>query len=298
MPEPRASGVARFAKTEALGNDFLLVPEEGIRGWKDRSALARSMCHRLKGLGADGLIFFSRAGEGRDYTMKLLNPDGSDAEISGNGLRCLGAYLKLSGRVLDDRFTIETGSGARRLEMVSRDGPRFVFRADMGAPRLESEAVPFQSGPPSSPDAGTKPAIGVPLEVGGRTVQITALSMGNPQCVLFVDRLEFDQLRELGPRIETHPRFPQRTNVEFVEVRNRSELAIGIWERGAGETAASGTGSAAATVAAVLSGKAGEKVTVHCPGGDLEVEWRGRQRVYVTGEAVVVAEGSLYLEKP
>jgi diaminopimelate epimerase len=131
----------------------------------------------------------------------------------------------------------------------------------------------------------------VPLEVNGRTFHITALSMGNPHCVMLVDRLELADLRALGPRVENHPRFPRRTNVELVEVLSRSAISIGIWERGAGETGASGTGSAAAAVATILNGQGDETLTVRCPGGELRVEWENRDEVYVTGEAVVVAEG-------
>jgi diaminopimelate epimerase len=218
--------------------------------------------------------------------MTLLNQDGSHAEISGNGLRCLGAYLRLSGRTSERAFSVETGSGTRSLELIEEDGTRLVFKAAMGVPRLASEEIPFQIDPPQ------EPVVKVPLEAGGKMYEITAVSMGNPHCVVFVDRLHRAFLRELGPLIENHDRFPRKTNVELVETRSRSEISIGIWERGAGETEASGTGSAAAAVAAMLNGKTDESVTVDCPGGKLEVFWDNRQEVYVTGEAVVVAEGT------
>jgi diaminopimelate epimerase len=144
-------------------------------------------------------------------------------------------------------------------------------------------------------DPPAAPAVDVPLRVGDRAFLITAVSMGNPQCIVLVDRLDMDELRRYGPAIERHRAFPQRTNVEFVEVVSRTELKIGIWERGAGETAASGTGSAASVVAARLHGKVDENVLVRCPGGTLEVDWRGGGEITVTGEAVVVAEGT-YLD--
>jgi len=275
----------KFTKTEALGNDFLLVEEEEIRAGKDRAALARAICHRLRGIGADGLIVFETR-EGAPCTMKLYNPDGGLAEISGNGLRCLGAYLLFDRRVAEERFQVETDAGTRGLELVESHGPRFVLRSELGTPGLDSRAVPFELNPP------VEPVVDVPLDVEEHTFRVTAMNMGNPQCVVFTDRLDFDFLRKFGPRISSHPRFPRGTNVEFVEVQNRGRIKIGIWERGAGETAASGTGSAASVVASVLNGKADEKVTVQCPGGRLEVDWRSGREVYVTGEAAVVAEGS------
>lgn len=278
----------KFAKAHALGNDFLFIEASELVETVDRSRLARAVCDRLRGIGADGLIVFDSPSESSGYAMKLYNSDGSPAELSGNGLRCLGAYLTHAGRVSADRFVVDTDAGPRGLERVSGSGPRYVFRADMGAPRLGSADVPFELDPPA------EPVVSVPLEVDGRTFRVTALWMCNPQCVILTERLDFEELRRYGPKIESHARFPRKTNVEFCEVRDRGEIAIGIWERGAGETAASGTGSAASAVAAILNGKADERVTVRCPGGILEVEWVHRDRVFVTGEAVVVAEGRYF----
>jgi len=279
----------KFAKTQALGNDFLLVEEQEVVEPIDREALARAMCHRLRGIGADGLIFFREAEKTPRFSMKLFNSDGSPAEISGNGLRCLGAYLKWSGRSEQEPLGIETDAGIRELTTRSRQGGRFVLASDLGSPGLASEDVPMEIEPPADP------VIGVPLTVDGRTLRVTALSMGNPQCIVLVDRLDMDELRRYGPALEQHPAFPQKTNVELVEVVSPSELKIGIWERGAGETAASGTGSAASMVAARLNGKVGESVLVRSPGGTLEVDWPDGGEITVTGEAVVVAEGA-YLD--
>ncbi len=280
-----APKLVKFAKTHALGNDFLIVDRRELPTPDAWPALARSMCHRRRGVGADGLVVFETAG-GDSFSMTLLNQDGSYAEISGNGLRCLGAHLRLSGLARDAAIVVETGSGTRTLEFIEATGPRVVFKAAMGAPRLASAEIPFQIDPPQ------EPVKGVPLEVAGRTLEITAVSMGNPHCVVFVDRLDRDVVLELGPLIENHSRFPRKTNAEFVSVRSRSEIAMRIWERGAGETEASGTGSAAAAVASMLNGKTDDRVTVECPGGKLEVHWENRQEVYVTGESVVVAEGT------
>ena len=280
-----ASKRVKFAKTHALGNDFLIVDRKELPTPNAWPAVARAMCSRRRGIGADGLVVFETA-EGEPFSMTLLNQDGSHAEISGNGLRCLGAYLRLSGLAKDGAIVVETGSGTRTLEFIEAAGSRVIFKAEMGAPRLASEEIPFQIDPPQ------EPVVGVPLEVAGRTLEITAVSMGNPHCVVFVDRLDRDVVLELGPVIEGHVRFPRKTNAEFVSVRSRSEIAMRIWERGAGETEASGTGSAAAAVASMLNDKTDDRVTVECPGGQLEVDWRNRREVYVTGEAVVVAEGT------
>jgi diaminopimelate epimerase len=264
-----------FAKTDAHGNDFLLVSESephlpdpgGVPG------LAVSMCDRRRGVGADGLIVY-RAERG-EFAMTLFNSDGSRAEISGNGLRCLAAYLVYRGVAESERLEVRTGAGRLALTLMGREDRRFRFRADMGPPRID--------------------AVRERLEVEGETFEITALSMGNPHCVLFTSKLDLAELRRVGPRIERHPRFPEKTNVELVEVVSPNDLRMAIWERGAGETTSSGTGSAASAVASIRNGLAASPVRVHCSGGTIGVEWDGAGPVFVTGEAVVVAEGAFPL---
>ena len=284
MSSLKSAKFVKFVKAHALGNDFLLIERKELPVPDEWPALARALCHRRRGIGADGLVVFE-VKQGPDISMSLLNQDGSLAEISGNGLRCLGAHLRFSDWISDKEFTVDTGSGVRNLELIEEEGTRFVFRSGMGVPRLGSQEIPFDVTPEQDK------VVHVPLDVDGQMFHITALSMGNPHCVMLVDRLVHADLRELGPRMERHPRFPRRANVEFVEVRSRSEISIGIWERGAGETEASGTGAAAAAVAAILNGRTDEAVTVQCPGGELKVDWKDRKDVYVTGEAVIVAEG-------
>lgn len=262
----------RFAKAHALANDFLIVEELEPLAEAAPSELARAICDRQRGIGADGLILF-RAGEGSGFSMRIYNRDGSEAEMSGNGLRCLGAYLKFSGRAPGATLEVDTAAGPRSLTLVGSRGPQFVFRAVMGAPRLARREI---------------------LSLEGRDMEVALVSMGNPHCVVFVPRLDFDELRQLGPRLERHPLFPQRTNVELVQVRSRSEIRVGFWERGVGETQASGTGACAAAVAAMLNNKVEDKVRVTCPGGTLEVWWRDREEVQLTGDAVVIAEGEYF----
>jgi diaminopimelate epimerase len=264
-----------FAKIDAHGNDFILVSENEahLPDPHDISRLAVSMCDRRHGVGADGLIVY-RAENG-EFAMTLFNSDGSRAEISGNGLRCLAAYLVHRGLAASERLEVRTGAGRLVLTLMGREDSRFRFRADMGPPRID--------------------AVRAPLEVEGEELEITALSMGNPHCVVFTGKLDLAELRRIGPRIERHPRFPEKTNVELVEVVSPNDLRMAIWERGAGETASSGTGSAASAVAAIRNGLATSPVRVHCPGGTIVVEWDGAGSVFVSGEAVVVAEGAFLL---
>lgn len=283
----------RFAKTEAHGNDFLLVSRDEVDARPESAArLAGGICHRLRGVGADGLILYgSVGGQGEsELEMTLFNRDGSPAEISGNGLRCLGAYLVYRGLAGKETVTIQTGAGKLSLELVARDGNRFRFRANMGKPRLAARDVPFVSEP------GEAPAVSVPLEVDSEVFRVTAVSMGNPHAVLFTDTYDVGELRRIGPSIESHPRFPKKTNVELVQVLSPHQIRMGIWERGAGETASSGTGSAASAVASILARGAESPVEVRCDGGTITVEWRSDADgdVFVTGDAVVVAEGTYF----
>lgn len=259
-----------FAKTEAYGNDFLIVPQE--HATDAPAALAIAMCDRLRGLGADGLILFG--GDNERFVMTLYNSDGSSAEISGNGLRCLGAYLTHTGLAAEPEIEVDTGAGRLSLTALERDGTRFRFRADMGAPRdvvLQTELVVEQT-----------------------KLSVTTLSMGNPHCVVFADPTAIGRL---GPILEGHAHFPNGTNVELVEVLNRHAIRMVVWERGAGETASSGTGSSAAAVAAIVNGRVESPVEVHCPGGTLEVQWVEGESVLLTGDAVVVAEGNYWRQR-
>jgi diaminopimelate epimerase len=261
-----------FAKTEAHGNDFLLV-EESVVGVEARASLARAICDRLRGIGADGLLFY-RAVEG-DFAMTLFNTDGSPAEISGNGLRCLAAYLVYRGAATGNAVEVATGAGRRSLSILERGENRFRFRANMGAPRELSKEI---------------------LDAAGESFAATTLSLGNPHCVLFRSGFDAAELRRIGPALESHPRFPQKTNVELVEIVSPTGIRMAIWERGVGETASSGTGSSASAVASIWNGLARSPLRVHCPGGVMTVEWNDGGDVFLEGEAAVVAEGDYIFE--
>jgi diaminopimelate epimerase len=256
-----------LVKAHAYGNDFLLLDEREVARTADPAALARAVCDRHRGVGADGLVIFAvdPAAGGARASMRLRNADGSHAEISGNGLRCLAAWMahRSDSPVLD----VETDAGLKRLEVLQRDGSRVTFRASMGHP----EDVRQQS-----------------LDVDGATVSTVTLRVGNPQCVV-LGEVSVERLHTLAAPLAAHPHFPAGTNVELAAVDAPDRVRVLIWERGVGPTEASGTGACAAAVAAMLHGSAARDVYVESPGGTQRVEWRN-DGLYLTGWAEVVAE--------
>ena len=267
-----------FVKTQALGNDFLLIEQHRVTD-TNYASLARRICDRRLGVGADGLILWDPGPEA--FQLRIFNMDGSEAECSGNGLRCAAAYLLQSGKTGDGRIQLQTLSGIYVLEQA---GDRYV--ADMGVPALSPEDIPFIAPEP------LEQVVDFTVEIEGAPVQITACSTGNPHCSLFVDAIEEAVINTLGPKLEAHPAFPNRTNVEFIHVRNPKEIEVAFWERGAGRTPASGTGSCGAAVAAILNKRTERTVTVHTQYGTLEVEWNAdSNRLRLVATANVVAEG-------
>ena len=267
-----------FVKTQALGNDFLLIEQHRVTD-TNYASLARRICDRRLGVGADGLILWDPGPEA--FQLRIFNMDGSEAECSGNGLRCAAAYLLQSGKTGDGRIQLQTVSGIYVLEQA---GDRYA--ADMGVPALSPEDIPFIAPEP------LEQVVDFTVEIEGAPVQITACSTGNPHCSLFVDAIEEELINTLGPKLEAHPAFPNRTNVEFIHVRNPKEIEVAFWERGVGRTPASGTGSCGAAVAAILNKRAERVVTVHTQYGTLEVEWNAdSNRLRLVATANVVAEG-------
>jgi len=257
----------RVLKAHAYGNDFLLVPDADAQ--TEAAALARLLCARHEGIGADGLILYTLRRRGA--AMRLFNADGSSAELSGNGLRCLAALIvrehDLAGGTT---VVIETAAGEKRLDLLSRDGERYTFRAAMGpAEDIQQAAIP----------------------VGLEEVTATILRVGNPQCVVLGPLPTSDRFAWLGPALSAHPRFPEGTNVEFAHVETPNTVRILIWERGVGPTTSSGTGACAAAVAAAAHGGAARDVDVVAPGGIQSVEWRD-EGVYLTGWAEILMEGA------
>ena len=270
-----------FVKTQALGNDFILVERRDTVP-ANYADLARRICDRYFGIGADGLILWNPAGD--VFDLRIFNQDGSEAECSGNGLRCTAAYLIQSGSWPQDSIRLRTVSGLYTLRRVGQE-----YEADMGEPKLVPRDIPFV---PATP---VDRIVNYPLEAGGESFAITACSTGNPHCSIFVAYLDDSDVHRIGPLLERHPAFPNRTNVEFVHVLNDREIAVRFWERGVGYSNASGTGSCGATVASILNGRTGRRVTVHAKAGKLVVEWLENGRLQLTSSANIVAEGN-YLE--
>jgi len=274
----------KFAKMQGTGNDFVLVEAKG-QG-HDWPRLARAMCDRHYGVGADGLMLVLPS-ETADVGMRLFNADGSEAEVSGNGARCLMKYAVERGlaRSQGGRVTVEAMSGVLTAEVFEKDGRVERVRLSMGAPRFAPPEVPVVV-------EMEPPLLDVPVEAAGRRLSLTCLSMGNPHAVLFVDAaVEGYPLAEVGPAVECHPSFPERVNFGVARVLDRERLELRVWERGVGETLACGSGCCAAMVAARLHGYVGDRVYIRQPGGELTVEWDGRGEVYLAGTAEFVFEG-------
>jgi diaminopimelate epimerase len=270
----------RFAKAHGLGNDFILVPGEETPA--DPSALVRRLCDRHEGIGGDGVLLYRL--EGSRVHMRLINADGSDGEMSGNGARCLAAYVVHRGW-MPPVHVVQATPGPRPVEVTALSTTRYRVLTDLGPAILSSGDIPV-----SLP--ALEPVVNVPIDVAGGTVRITATSLGNPHCAVFMETPPDDTLlAALGAPLERHPLFPKRTNVEFVQAVSLHELRVRFWERGVGYTRASGTGAASAAVAAILNGKAQSPVRVVCDGGALDVEWDGSGNVRQIGEVELLFEG-------
>jgi diaminopimelate epimerase len=274
-----------FAKLHGLGNDFI-VAKAGTFEERPLSLgdLARRACDRHCGIGADGVLFYEvTTGDAEaDFSALIYNADGSRAEISGNGVRCLAASLHFRGETSNRAVRIRTTVGIKTLELISQKGPVFVFRTSLGHPITDASRV-------GSFGRSAEPTISLPI--GEDLVTVTITSMGNPHCSTFWPDLDVAPFDRLGPAIENHPWFANRTNVEFIQVLNRHRLRVRFWERGVGATLASGTGSSAAAVASVLNGFVESPVTVETALGSLLVEWNPGAELFLTGPAEFICRG-------
>ncbi|MHB0955944.1 MAG: diaminopimelate epimerase [Pirellulaceae bacterium] len=273
----------RFTKMHGAGNDYVYIDCFAEQVPDDPAALARHIAHRRFGVGGDGLILI-RPSDVADARMQMFNADGSEAEMCGNGIRCVAKYVFDHGICPRETLRIETGAGVLQLELELCGGLVERVRVDMGEPILEGPRIPTTL--PGNPIVNRQ------LVVGDQVLSITCLSMGNPHCVVFVDRATDELVWGLGPQIERDPCFPARVNVEFVEIESRTAVRQRTWERGSGETWACGTGASAVCVAGVLSGHTDRRISNHLLGGDLELEWCEQDNhVYMTGSAVEVFSG-------
>jgi diaminopimelate epimerase len=277
-----------FVKAHGLGNDFLLV-EHNTLGDLDPAELAVRICDRHTGLGADGLVSLGDLPDA-DASFRIYNADGSEAGLSGNALRCAAAWLLSRRANPPQTIVLNTRVGERKLHVERHEGRRWILRAEIGEPSFAATDVPFRP-----PRPATEPIIGFPLPVGDDSVPATILSMGNPQCIVFVDAFDSVDWRALGAELERHRYFPDRANIGFVRVVGEQQIEARFWERGVGHTQASGTGACACAVAAHLMDRTGRRVTVSMEGGEMLVRWRDNGMVELTGPAVVTAEGLFHL---
>jgi diaminopimelate epimerase len=281
-------GRIAFTKMEGLGNDYVYIDlfETSLEG-VDLPTLARDVSDRHFGIGSDGLVLIGPS-EFAHCRMRMFNSDGSESEMCGNAVRCIAKLMYDAGRHDEGRISIETLAGTINARIMEDIGTHAQVEVLMGVPRLSGPEIPVGS------DADR--VIGTPLETGGVTWYATCVSMGNPHCVLFVDEATDDLVHTVGPALETHEFFPNRTNVEFVEVVDRTHLRMRVWERGAGETLACGTGASASLVAGVLNDVCDRTVRMDLLGGSLEIEWCDDGNIKIVGPAVIVFKGEYYHE--
>ncbi|MFB5677607.1 diaminopimelate epimerase [Paenibacillus terreus] len=275
----------QFTKMHGLGNDFIMIYGEQELP-KEASDWAVKWCSRFFGIGADGLVFILPS-EQADFKMRIINSDGSEAEQCGNAIRCVAKYVYDHGYTDRETLTIETlGAGVQQVDLTIENGQVSLVRVDMGEPVLDGLLIPTV--------LDEKPVQNRLLEAGGSAFRFTAVSMGNPHCVIYVDDAAKFDLNTWGPILEVHPLFPKKTNVEFATVLDRRRIEMRVWERGAGPTLACGTGACATLVSSVLNGYTGREAIVSLKGGDLWIEWDERDnRVYMTGPAETVYTGTI-----
>lgn len=291
----------RFVKFHGYGNDYLVfeageLAAVGWRGGFDRFGageplpeFVRRVCDRHFGAGADGIAVVERMAKGgiADFLLRIFNPDGGEAAMSGNGSRCAASYLYFAGLWSDDELRFATHAGVKRYVLRERIAEgAFRFEAEIGQPRFDNGSIPMLTLEPLAEVRGYPLALPY-----GDTIAVTALQMCNPNCCVFLEDLKGRDWREVGSTIESHAAFPERTNVEFVRVLDRSNIEARVWERGAGETLSSGTGASAAAVAAMIGGYTDRHVRVQMPGGLLEVLWRDDGEILLTGTAQVIYRG-------
>jgi len=275
----------KFTKMQGAGNDYIYI--NGIeQAVSNSSELAVRLSNRHFGIGSDGLVIIHPS-EVADFRMQMFNSDGSEAEMCGNATRCVGKYVFDNGLTTKKEITLETKAGIKYITLLDGDSKARKVTVDMGEPILDPDLIPVS--------VDEQPVLNYPLDIDGKIWKISCVSMGNPHAVVFTEGIKDFDLPVLGPQFEKHPIFPRKTNTEFIEVIDRKTLNMRVWERGAGETLACGTGACAAAVAAILNDYCDRKVTIRLLGGDLEIEWsESNNRVYMTGEAVTVFEGILF----
>ena len=276
----------QFTKMHGLGNDFIVI--DAINQRLDElnlNQLATDLCNRNFGIGADGLILVLKSDKS-DFKMRIFNADGSEPEMCGNGIRCFSKFLYDNKLVEKDIFSVETLGGIIVPALILKDGFIEAIEVDMGKPIFETKEIPVVG-------INKEKILNEPIRIANETFLFTAVSMGNPHAVVFVDDLQKIDIDTIGPLFETNSYFPEKINVEFVQIINRNEIALIVWERGAGRTLACGTGAAACVAAGIMNGLLERRVIVHLPGGNLIIEWQNDEELIMTGPAETVFKGEI-----
>jgi diaminopimelate epimerase len=290
-----ASGlIINFTKLQATGNDFIFIDARNLE--RDWAELARQMCHRYLGVGADGLILIGHS-DVSSFKMRLFNSDGSEAEVSGNGLRCFAKYAIDRKMVSDRNITLETKSGIRTIQATVSKGRVTYARVNMGAPRFKAKEIPVmmarsKKGRDECSVVDIKSVLDYPFKIGRRNIDLSFVSMGNPHAVTFIsDHVDDFALAEVGPKIENNRMFPARINFEIAKVLSTNRIEARVWERGAGETLSCGSGACAIAVISRMKGYTGNIVDIMLRGGELRVDWDGVGEVYLSGPVEEVFNG-------
>jgi diaminopimelate epimerase len=280
-------GKMKFTKMHGIGNDYVYINcfEEKVEKPEE---LVKLVSNRHFGVGSDGLVLILPSSKA-DFRMRMFNPDGSEAQMCGNAIRCVGKYVYDNNMTDKKTISIETLAGIKILEMITDENNKVAMvKVDMGEPILNARGIPV--------DSDIELFVNQPLQILGKEYRVTCVSMGNPHAVIYVENVSGFPVEKVGPEIENHPLFPEKINAEFVEVINPKRLKMRVWERGTGETMACGTGACAVLVASSLTGVSERKATVELLGGNLDIEWNERNnRVYMTGPATLVFTGELYI---
>ena len=274
----------KFTKMNGCGNDYVYI-NGFVEKVENPNELARKVSDRRFGIGSDGFILILSS-KAADFCMRMFNADGSEGEMCGNGIRCVAKYVYDHKMTNEKRISIETKAGIKYLDLTIEKEKVTKVRVNMGEPILEPEKIPVKS--------EKKRVINEPIEVAGKTWNMTCVSMGNPHAVVFVEDTKNFEIEKYGPLFESHEVFPNKTNTEFVQVLSRNEINMRVWERGSGETLACGTGTCASVMACLLNGYTDENVLVHLLGGDLQITYdKETNHVFMTGPAETVFEGEL-----
>jgi len=277
----------RFTKFHGLGNDYIVFESDELKAVDDLGEFAKRICDRHYGAGSDGIAIVGEpASSEANFNVRIFNPDSSEAGLSGNGTRCAAAYLYYKNLWSADKLVLSTRTGLKRYFPLERNpAGKYVFQSELGQPKLDPPSIPMNV------DTPVEKVIGYELPVNGEKFSVTAMQIGNPICCIFVDDFNSLDWRRIGKAIENHPQFPDRTNVVFVRVPDRKLLELRIWERGVGETSASGTCSCGGAVAAMVNDKTDRDVRVVMEGGEVKIQWRDDNEVVITGSAEVVYSG-------